>query len=65
MFVETGRVAAHDWIARFEGEWRGSVDAGLCGSLLLTVDDPTRICVFSDADINARGASRRIESQIA
>jgi glutamate--cysteine ligase len=25
-FVETGRVAAHDWIARFEGEWRGSVD---------------------------------------
>jgi glutamate--cysteine ligase len=25
-FVETGRVAAHDWIARFQGEWRGSVD---------------------------------------
>jgi glutamate--cysteine ligase len=25
-FVDTGRVAAHDWIARFEGEWRGSVD---------------------------------------
>jgi glutamate--cysteine ligase len=25
LFVETGRVAAHDWIARFEGEWRGSV----------------------------------------
>jgi glutamate--cysteine ligase len=25
-FVETGRVAAQDWIARFEGEWGGSVD---------------------------------------
>jgi glutamate--cysteine ligase len=25
-FVETGRVAAQHWIARFEGEWGGSVD---------------------------------------
>jgi glutamate--cysteine ligase len=25
-FVESGRVAAQDWIARFEGDWRGSVD---------------------------------------
>jgi glutamate--cysteine ligase len=25
-FVATGRVAAQDWIARFDGEWGGSVD---------------------------------------
>jgi glutamate--cysteine ligase len=25
-FVQTGRVAAQDWIARFEGEWGGTVD---------------------------------------
>jgi glutamate--cysteine ligase len=25
-FIETGRIAAQEWIARFEGEWRGSVD---------------------------------------
>jgi glutamate--cysteine ligase len=25
-FAETGRVAAQDWIARFDGDWRGSVD---------------------------------------
>jgi glutamate--cysteine ligase len=25
-FIETGRVAAQDWIARFEGAWDGSVD---------------------------------------
>jgi glutamate--cysteine ligase len=25
-FVATGRVAAQDWIVRFEGEWRGLVD---------------------------------------
>jgi len=25
-FVETGRIAAQDWIARFDGEWNGAVD---------------------------------------
>jgi glutamate--cysteine ligase len=25
-FIETGRVAAQDWIARFQNEWRGAVD---------------------------------------
>jgi glutamate--cysteine ligase len=25
-FIETGRVAAQDWIGRFEGAWGGSVD---------------------------------------
>jgi glutamate--cysteine ligase len=25
-FIDSGRVAAQDWIARFDGDWRGSVD---------------------------------------
>src|ERR1700678_668394 len=39
--------------------------SGLCRGVLLTVNDPMRIGVFPDADINARGPRRSIESQIA